>query len=816
VPFTYWERNAQFSLFLRGSTKIPIIDINNNVKFVEIGEFTDKLFDKGKVILDNGFVQERPNLERYSTIAFNPKTLKSEIVDITSFVRHPVSEGLYKIKTDTGRSLIISKSHSLFTAKNGKIIPVKTSELKIGDFIAGSKKIPSLNVGEPIIDLLPYLGDLRISIKDDSIINSLISKKKINFSKLKENDKKIGERILFDYYKGFYKEKIAQKYNIHPRRVRRILLKLKLKSQPRVKEAFSDKIIISKDFARFLGYYISEGYPVKDSQTVHIANNNNQILEDCYIIIKKEFGIEGDLRYNDHCILFNSKQLKYLLSKVLKCGTNAYEKRIPKELLLTNKDIISDLLYGLFSGDSGIRNREKEREINYGSKSKGLTGDINFLLLQFGLVPTLEFNKTSKMFNLLIYNSEKITQFLEEININNIQREDLIFSLKNRKFSKGSFDMMVPLIALSEKAHQSNVVKNWGNAKSRGISKLCYEELAEEDLDIIYSDLLFDKIKSIEIVESTGKYVYDLRVNGYENFVAGDGFLFAHNTGDFLYENSNLLSAAVTKFPRLETLIMEGTYGGRNDIPQKRSEAESYFVDIINKTIERGGKVLLPVLGSGRAQEIIVILERVIREGLIKKTPVFVQGILWDITAIHTAYPDFFNQKLKNQIFHKNQNPFLSDIFSKVGSRKEMKEILEEKGPCIIMATSGMLTGGASVEYFRAMADNPKNTLILTCYQGPGSLGRRIQEGEKEINFMNGNKQEIVQVKMDIHMIQGFSGHSNRPQLINFIQNLDPKPKKIIIIHGESSKCLDLASSLHKITRIETIAPRNLDSIRLR
>ena len=81
---------------------------------------------------------------------------------------------------------------------------------------------------------------------------------------------------------------------------------------------------------------------------------------------------------------------------------------------------------------------------------------------------------------------------------------------------------------------------------------------------------------------------------------------------------------------------------------------------------------------------------------------------------------------------------------------------------------------------------------------------------------MNGNKQEVAEVKMEIHVIHGFSGHSNRTQLLNFVNNLDPKPKKLVMCHGESSKCLELASTLHKLTKLETLAPRNLEAIRLR
>ena len=296
----------------------------------------------------------------------------------------------------------------------------------------------------------------------------------------------------------------------------------------------------------------------------------------------------------------------------------------------------------------------------------------------------------------------------------------------------------------------------------------------------------------------------------------GNGLHNLVYTGDFLYENSNLLSAACTRFPRLETIIMESTYGGKKDTPPTRRECELFFTDIIKKTLDRGGKVLVPVLGSGRAQEIMVILDKLVKEGTLPKIPVYVQGLVWDITAIHTAYPDFFNSRVKKMIYHKDENPFLNEMFMRVGSRKEMQDVVEEKGPCVILATSGMLTGGSSLEYFKMLADNPKNAIVLTCYQGPGSIGRRLEDGEKKINFVSGNRQEVHDVNLDVHVIHGFSGHSNRTQIMNFVHNLDPRPKKIILVHGESSKCLELASDLHKMLRIETLAPKNLEAVRLR
>jgi len=189
--------------------------------------------------------------------------------------------------------------------------------------------------------------------------------------------------------------------------------------------------------------------------------------------------------------------------------------------------------------------------------------------------------------------------------------------------------------------------------------------------------------------------------------------------------------------------------------------------------------------------------------------------MVWDVTAIHTAYPDFFNNKVKQSIFHKNENPFLSPIFKHVGSQKEMKEVMEETGSCLIIATSGMMTGGASVEYFKNLVESDRNSLVLSSYQGEGSLGRRLQQGEKEIMFMEGSKQTPMKVKMDIYSIHGFTGHSDRTQLMNFIKHVTPRPRKLIVIHGEVSKVLDLASSVHKAYRMETVAPKNLETIRL-
>ena len=295
----------------------------------------------------------------------------------------------------------------------------------------------------------------------------------------------------------------------------------------------------------------------------------------------------------------------------------------------------------------------------------------------------------------------------------------------------------------------------------------------------------------------------------------GNGLHNLLYSADTKYARTSLLSPAITQFPRLETLMIESTYGGKDNVMPPPFEADELLGQIITDTIKRKGKVLVPVLGSGRAQEVIVLLERLIREKKMQEVPIYIDGMVWDITAIHTAYPEYFNSEVRQQIFTKDNNPFLMPNLKRVGSAKERTQLIEESESCVILATSGMLVGGPSVQYFKALADNEKNSLVFTSYQAEGSLGSRVQRGEREFVFRNGSKNEVVSVKMEIVKLE-ITGHSDRKELMNFVARLNPRPKKILINHGENSRALNFASSIHNQYKVETIAPRNLDALRIK
>ncbi len=288
-------------------------------------------------------------------------------------------------------------------------------------------------------------------------------------------------------------------------------------------------------------------------------------------------------------------------------------------------------------------------------------------------------------------------------------------------------------------------------------------------------------------------------------------------TGDYKFQRTKLLEPALCRFPRLETLITEATYGGVQDIIPSRHESERNLANIINTTVEQGGKVLIPVLAVGRAQEIMIVLEELVSSEIIPKVPVFVDGMISEATAIHTAHPEFLSVDLREKIFHQGKNPFLSEIFQTVNGGDDERRDIVEGDPCIIMATSGMLSGGPSVQYLKLLSDNEKNTLLFVSYQVEGTLGRRIQKGFRDIQFENRRGQSnMVKMQMTVYTLSGFSGHSSRSQIISFIRKVKPKPDRIITNHGESSKCISLASTIHKRLKSDTRSLVNGESIVLK
>ncbi len=286
-------------------------------------------------------------------------------------------------------------------------------------------------------------------------------------------------------------------------------------------------------------------------------------------------------------------------------------------------------------------------------------------------------------------------------------------------------------------------------------------------------------------------------------------------SGDIKFGFTQLFNPAEINFPRIETLFMESTYGGRRDVSPNRNERDALLKKIISETIEKKGSVLIPVFALGRSQELMLTLEEFARKDKDWNIPVYIDGMVLEATAIHTAYPEYLRNHLQRRIL-SNDSPFEWDMI-KVAKGNDRSAIVNEEEPSIILAPSGMLTGGPSVDYLKLMAEDEKNTLIFVGYQSSMSLGAKVQKGIREIQSTDENgKLKTLKINMRVETVEGFSGHSDRKQLMSWIKNLSYKPRRIFTMHGDYNKTEELARDIWNSFNIPSAAPLNLEAYRLR
>lgn len=280
----------------------------------------------------------------------------------------------------------------------------------------------------------------------------------------------------------------------------------------------------------------------------------------------------------------------------------------------------------------------------------------------------------------------------------------------------------------------------------------------------------------------------------------GEGLHNVVYTGDFKFGRTRLLDKANTVFPRVETVIMESTYGDRNQPP--RDEAELELISVISRTVAHKGKALIPVMAVGRAQEIMLVLVDALNRKLLPNdVKIYIDGSIREVNAIHLTYPELLSAQVRSKIL-RDENPFEHESIVRVEKRQQREEIAKSDEPAVILATSGMLNGGPSVEYLRLLAADPRNALIFVAYQAKGTLGRRILDGEREISMVTEDgRLETVKINMNVVSIDGFSGHSDRRQLLAFLANMKPKPKNIILNHGEPQAIYALADTIRRKAR---------------
>jgi uncharacterized protein len=292
----------------------------------------------------------------------------------------------------------------------------------------------------------------------------------------------------------------------------------------------------------------------------------------------------------------------------------------------------------------------------------------------------------------------------------------------------------------------------------------------------------------------------------------------AHNilySGDYKYAKTQLLDSAVSMYPRVETLITESTYGNTTDVMPDQQSVYRGFTESINKTLMDGGKVLLPVPAVGRAQEIMLVMAKEMKEGRLIESPIYIEGMISEASAIHMSYAHYLGSDVRKSV-SQSINPFQSEYFTVISGYGKRDDILNDKNPAIVMATSGMLEGGPSVEYFKEVAPNPKNKIMFVSYQINGTLGRRVLDGAmSEVSMMDkSGKVKVVPVRCQTQKIDGFSGHSDFNQILNFVSRI--RPKRVLVNHGEKSKSENVASAIYSRLKIRSGVPDNREIVRLR
>lgn len=295
--------------------------------------------------------------------------------------------------------------------------------------------------------------------------------------------------------------------------------------------------------------------------------------------------------------------------------------------------------------------------------------------------------------------------------------------------------------------------------------------------------------------------------NGDHNFVY---------SGDIKYGKSILFEAASANFPRAETLLIESTYGAKEDIQPSRQEVESAFINAVNHTLADGGKVLIPIPAVGRAQEIMMVIDHYMKSGEMVEAPVFTEGMISEASAIHEAHPEYLAHELRQKILETDDNPFDSEYFTNIDHSNGRNEAMREDSPCIILATSGMLEGGPVLEYLKKIAPDEKNKILFVSYQVNGTLGRRVLDGARQVSLLGrGGKVEVVNINCGIEKLDGFSGHSDYNQLISFVHRLRPKLKRVLVNHGERRKSENLTISIRKMFRLSSHNPQIQETIKL-
>lgn len=242
----------------------------------------------------------------------------------------------------------------------------------------------------------------------------------------------------------------------------------------------------------------------------------------------------------------------------------------------------------------------------------------------------------------------------------------------------------------------------------------------------------------------------------------------------------------------VDYLICESTYGGIKHAPPE--EMDNQLFDVINRTLERKGKIIIPAFSVGRTQDLIYSLYRLYENGLLPKIPIFIDSPLaTNITEIYRLHPECFDEETAEIILH-HHDPFGFNQIKYIRSSEESKALNELKETCIIISASGMCEAGRILHHLANNIENPNNTILFVGYTAEHTLGRKITDGLPEVKIFN----TYYKVNAEVVVLHSFSAHADQDELIKYISYFDKnKLKKIFLIHGEVEKSEALKAKIN-------------------
>lgn len=252
---------------------------------------------------------------------------------------------------------------------------------------------------------------------------------------------------------------------------------------------------------------------------------------------------------------------------------------------------------------------------------------------------------------------------------------------------------------------------------------------------------------------------------------------------------------------RPDLLLMESTYGGRMHDPQEKSLLD--LEKVINDTVKKGGKTVIPAFSVGRTQEVLYFLNLLFVANRIPDIPVFVDSPLsFNATEVFKLHPEVYDKELRD-LLYDGLSPFEFENLHFVQSVSESKAINTMKEPMIIISASGMCENGRIRHHLKNNITDPRNTVVLVGFMAEHTLGRRIKERRETVNIFG----EPYPLNATIEDIDGFSAHADHQGLMTYFRAVGAKAEQIVMIHGETESSLALAKAVGAETKAEILVP---------